>query len=158
MRDAQTNEIWHFVCDQWLTPDNDHGFFICRLEVTEVPKFKYAFRVRALQNLRDQHMWMIIVKFPPHSTFTRVQRVSCAFAFIMSSMLANIIFYRKDTIVHKKLTYYGIDVDPESLIFGTESALIAVPINLFIVFMFRKVTPRKSIFAIRSGDENVCST
>ena len=159
MRDAQTGETWHFVCDQWLTPDDTQGYFMCRLTVTEVPKFTYAFRVRSLQNMRDQHTWMSIIKCPPHSTFTRMQRVSCAFAFIMMSMLVNIMFYGAGTDVYQSLQIVlEIEVDPVPLIIGTESALIALPLNMLIVTIFRKVTPRRGTFSIRSGDEDICST
>ena len=158
VRDAQTGETWHFVCDKWLTPDDTQGYFMCRLTVTEVPKFTYAFRVRSLQNMRDQHTWMSIIKCPPHSTFTRMQRVSCAFAFIMTSMLVNIMFYGAGTDVYQSLQIVlEIEVDPVPLIIGTESALLAVPLNLLIVTIFRKVTPRRSIFSLRSGDEDICS-
>ena len=159
VRDAQTAETWHFVCDQWLTPDDTQGYFMCRLTVTAVPKFTYAFRVRSLQNMRDQHTWMSIIKCPPHSTFTRMQRVSCAFAFIMTSMVVNIMFYGAGTDVYQSLQIVlEIEVDPVPLIIGTESALIAVPLNLLIVTIFRKVTPRRSIFSLRSGNEDICST
>ena len=152
MRDTQTGDIWHFVCDQWLTPKNDN--VVRQLEVNHTPPLRYAFRVKAEQSLRDQHIYLSIFASPPLSNFTRVQRLSYAFAFITSSMLVNIMFYGTQNAFQARLLVPVLNITMSDVLIGTETALICMPINMLIVAIFRMVTPRSLSFDICSGDED----
>ena len=89
---------------------------------------------------------------PRHSTFTRVQRLSCGFAFIMSSMLVNIMFFGVHmSLVHEDLLYERIRIGLDDLIIGLQCALITVPINMLIVLIFRNAGPRDTILGERAA-------
>ena len=110
-------------------------------------------RVKSLQSLRDHHIWLSIFLCPPHSTFTRVQRLSCGFALVMSVMLVNIMFYDHDTEIHEELIYNDIKLNITQIIIGIESILITLPLGLLTAFLFRHVTPRDAVFEVRFGDQ-----
>ena len=126
------------------------------LDLCEVHSYRYAWRMKAMQGLRDQHLWISIFTCPPHSIFTRVQRLSCAFAFIMSSMLTSIIFYKPMmSQVHEKLMYLHVSIKPDDYFIALESALITIPVNVFLVFVFRFVTPHKPMcYNLHSSSDN----
>ncbi|XP_019617400.1 PREDICTED: polycystic kidney disease protein 1-like 2 [Branchiostoma belcheri] len=88
----------------------------------------------------SHHLWVSVVKFPS-GHFTRVQRISCCLSLLMSFMLVNIMFYRGDRDLLSKVTIGDVELSlPFSLtsfIIGLQSSLIALPINVFIVVLFR---------------------
>ncbi|KAI8500839.1 hypothetical protein Bbelb_216570 [Branchiostoma belcheri] len=88
----------------------------------------------------SHHLWLSVVKFPS-GHFTRVQRISCCLSLLMSFMIVNIMFYRGDRDLLSKVTIGDVELSlPFSLtsfIIGLESSLIALPINVFIVVLFR---------------------
>lgn len=43
--------------------------------------------------MTDSHMWISVVYRPQSSNFTRCQRASCAFVFIMLTMISNAVFF-----------------------------------------------------------------
>ncbi|KAI0211040.1 Polycystic kidney disease protein 1-like 2 [Lamellibrachia satsuma] len=151
VRDTHTNKIWHFGCDKWLNPVEQSNIATCNLELSETQGFRYIFRVMPLQSLRDQYIWVSIFTCPQHSTFTRVQRVSCGFSVILSSMLTNIIFYRAKSTAHGSLVYSEFTINYDTFIIGMQSAIIIMPINMLILFIFRKVAPRERAFYVRFG-------
>ena len=153
--DIQSKNKWHFVCDNSLTPEEDEDIVKACLDLSEVHSYKYAWRMKSMQNLRDQHLWISIFTCPPHSSFTRVQRLSCAFAFIMSSMLTSVIFYKPMmSQVHEKLMYRSFEIYPDDYIITAQCALITIPINMLIVFIFRFVTPQKPTFHISTDNSD----
>ena len=117
--------------------------------------YSYTLRVKSLQSMRDQHLWLSIFVCPRHSTFTRVQRLSCGFALVMSTMLANIMFYDIDmSHIHEELTYDVIKFDLNQFIIGAQSALITLPISMVTVLIFRSACPHHAKFEVRHGDQN----
>ncbi|XP_078667358.1 uncharacterized protein LOC144909170 [Branchiostoma floridae x Branchiostoma belcheri] len=88
----------------------------------------------------SHHLWVSVVKFPS-GHFTRVQRISCCLSLLMSFMLVNIMFYRGDRDLLSKITIGDVElslpISLTSFIIGLESSLIALPINVFIVVLFR---------------------
>ena len=153
--DIQSKNKWHFVCDNLLVPEEDEDIVKACLDLSEVHSYKYAWRMKSMQNLRDQHLWISIFTCPPHSLFTRLQRLSCAFAFIMSSMLTSVIFYKPMmSQVHEKLMYISFAIYPDDYVITAQCALITIPINTFIVFIFRFVMPHKPTFHISTDDSD----
>ncbi|CAH1251962.1 PKDREJ [Branchiostoma lanceolatum] len=94
----------------------------------------------------SHHLWVSVVKFPSNH-FSRVQRISCCLSLLMSFMLVNIMFYRGDRNFLSKVTIGDIELElPFSLttfIIGLESSLIALPINVLIVVLFRYAGTRQ---------------
>ena len=140
--DKRSEKNWTFVCDRRLVAKENRSTVSYRLRVTKEQKVTYTLRVKLWQGLRDQHRWTSIFTFDRHSNFTRVQRLSCCFAYLLSTMVVNIIFYEKRSknSLLEKLRFY--EIDTEDVIIGTQSALISFPINMLIIYIFRYVTPR----------------
>jgi len=154
--DNSTKEIYHFICNQWLTPDEGDDVTKYDLELTKGLQYKYTLRVKWLQNLRDQHIWVSIFTCPRHSTFTRVQRLSCCFTFVMSAMLVNIMFYGITMPeIHEELIYNVMGFDISQLITGVETCMSLTPINLLTIYIFRTVSPRDAKLEVRYGGDDM---
>jgi len=153
IRERYSHETSNFVCDKWLKPAAEQDITKCDLNVTKAQPFKYAFRVLSQQSMRDQHVWVSIFTCPQHSTFTRVQRLSCGFAIVTSSMLANIMFYKANSPAYDLLIFSELTINLRALIIGTQSAFIATPINALIMLIFRKVSVNKGAYIVRYGGD-----
>ncbi len=53
----------------------------------------YFLLAQFFQGLRDRHLWLSVFSFNPYNNFTRLQRVLCAFTFVFTAMLVNMMFY-----------------------------------------------------------------
>ena len=92
---------WKYLCQLFIVKHNnqykddclanpwkiDHNF------IQELSSFENVFTFRALNGLKDNHLWFSLRSHPVRSHFTSVQRVSCAFALLLSSMLVNVMWY-----------------------------------------------------------------
>ncbi|XP_035664572.1 polycystic kidney disease protein 1-like 2 [Branchiostoma floridae] len=110
----------------------------------------------------SEHLWISAVK-PPSNHFTRVQRISCCLCLLMSFMLVNIMFYRGDRNFVPRVTGGRVQLEQlfswDTFIIGLESSLIALPINVIVVVLFRYAGPRHDTSSpanglIRKGKEN----
>ncbi|XP_035669087.1 polycystic kidney disease 1-related protein-like [Branchiostoma floridae] len=94
----------------------------------------------------SEHLWISVVK-PPSNHFTRVQRISCCLSLLMSFMLVNIMFYRGDRNFVPRVTGGRVQLEQlfswDTFIIGLESSLIALPINVIVVVLFRYAGPRR---------------
>ena len=153
-REIYSHVSSNFICDKWLTPDTEKHIAQCELNVTKAQPFTYAFRVISQQSMRDQHVWVSIFTCPQHSTFTRVQRLTCGFAIVMSTMLANIMFYKVKSPAHDALIFSELTINLGALVKSAESALIVMPINGLIMLMFRKLSViTKGAYVVRYGGD-----
>ena len=97
--------------------------------------------MKSTQDLRDGHLWISIFSKPAKSTFTRVQRLTCALSLLLTTMFTNIMFYGipTDDPEDQVGEAGGITISLSSIIIGIESSLIMFPINLLILQLFLKV-------------------
>ena len=106
-------------------------------------KQKHNFMVKSTQDLRDGHLWVSIFSKPAKSTFTRVQRLTCALSLLLTTMLTNIMFYGIPTDdAEDQVTAGEITFSLSAIIIGIESSLIMFPINLMILQLFLKTRPK----------------
>lgn len=109
----------------------------------ELTNFGLLFSTEARKNLTDNHLWFSVVARPPKSTFTRVQRLSCCLSVILTTMLANAMFYQ---VGDESSTGTSIHVGPFSfsikqISIGITSSLVVLPVNVIVVTIFRKIKP-----------------
>ncbi len=96
VHDLQTREKFYFLCQNWLAVEKDDGlidrvlFVACEKEKTQI---KYLIKKHAKQNMSDRHLWFSIFARPVHSSFTRLDRLTCAFVLLFLTMLVNILYY-----------------------------------------------------------------
>ncbi|CAF1514009.1 unnamed protein product, partial [Rotaria sordida] len=55
--------------------------------------FFYILSKKAYHSVSDGHLWFSIFSRPPSNKFTRIQRCTCCFVLLFSSMLLNIMYY-----------------------------------------------------------------
>ena len=149
VRDIQTNEVWHFVSDAWLSPEFGMDGVMKSLYAIEDTRHPlYHFRLTSMQILRSDHPWVSIVSRPVYTTFSRAQRVSCVMAYTMFAMHANIMFYGKPPVQIEEGALGSIALTTEQLMISIQSFLICLPISILTVAIFKNSRPRE--------DDNVC--
>lgn len=146
VRDLQTDTKTWFVNLRWLAVEEDDGQIDRTLQTAtkeELTNFNLLFSTEARKNLTDNHLWFSVVARPPKSTFTRVQRLSCCLSVILTTMLANAMFYQ---VGDESSSGTSIHVGPFSfsikqISIGITSSLVVLPINIIVVTIFRKIRP-----------------
>ncbi|KAK7505245.1 hypothetical protein BaRGS_00003407 [Batillaria attramentaria] len=151
VRDVQTDKKWVFVANSWLAVEEGDGQ-ISRVIPSgtndQTADFSHTVSERCRRNLTDDHLWFSVVTRPPQSRFTRVQRVSCCLCLLLTSMLANAMFYRTDDDASETTSQTSVlrlgpfTLSPQQLFIGVVSNLIVFPVNLIIITLFRKARPR----------------
>ncbi|XP_078703579.1 polycystin-1-like protein 2 [Branchiostoma floridae x Branchiostoma belcheri] len=161
----KTNHSTYFLSNRWLAVDEDDGR-IDRIIPTageeEMTKFRNVFFAKSSRDMNDGHLWFSIAGRPARSPFTRVQRLSCCMTLLYSTMVTNIMFFGRgdDFDPPEPLRIAGVEIDPPislpQLMIGIQSAVIILPVNLLIVFLFRNSgsrAPKKSI-SKKTGSES----
>lgn len=150
IRDLETESKWWFVCDQWLAVEEGNGAVDRRLKLAtkeELTKFNILFVNATRKNLLDGHLWLSVFTRPPKSTFTRVQRLSCCLSLMLSTMLANLMFYQAGADDNSTASQ-SIHIGPfifsvKQIMIGVQSSFVVLPVNMIIVSIFRKLKPRE---------------
>ena len=150
IRDLQTESKWWFVCDQWLAVEEGDGAVDRRLKQAtkeELTKFNILFVNATRKNLLDGHLWLSVFTRPPKSTFTRVQRLSCCLSLMLTTMLANLMFYQggaDDTSTAGQSIHIGPFIfSVKQIMIGVQSSFVVLPVNMIIVSIFRKLKPKE---------------
>ena len=96
VNDLSINEKYYFICEKWLAIDKD-DFQVERMLAVcgekQKTEFKYLLQKQTKQNMMDGHLWFSIFARPVQSTFTRLDRLTCAFVLLYMSMMMNILYY-----------------------------------------------------------------
>ena len=56
-------------------------------------QFGFVLSKQAYHSVSEGHLWFSIFSRPPSQRFTRVQRCTCCFVLLLTSMLLNILYY-----------------------------------------------------------------
>ncbi|XP_048586151.1 polycystic kidney disease protein 1-like 2 isoform X1 [Nematostella vectensis] len=144
----ETDSKTYFVCNRWLAVDKGDGQLEGEFKVAskkELSSFKYQFYSRLSRNLGDGHLWLSVVTRPPHSPFTRAQRLSCCLSVLYCAMVASAMFYQfgDKTNSTKTLKVGSLRLSLRQLVIGLQSAIVVVPVNVLIVAIFRNVKARR---------------
>ena len=130
----------HFIGNRWLAVERGRGQIQAELQAackTELTGFKSLFFSSASKRLADGHLWVSVFTRPPQSSFTRTQRLSCCLSVFFIALVTNAMFYQfgeepADTIQVGPLKFSWIQIK-----IGIQSALIAMPVNVIIVAIFK---------------------
>ncbi|CAF0948943.1 unnamed protein product [Adineta ricciae] len=154
IRDLQTMQKFHFICQRWLAVEKDDGKIERLLPIaTEMEKstFSYVLAKKSYHSISDSHLWFSIFSRPPSSKFTRVQRCTCCFVLIMVSMFLNIMYYdlTNEAKTNTAMNSVGIRIGSFSLTFeqviiGIIVELMALVPSLLLVQLFRRLRPRRN--------------
>ena len=163
IQDLQTDQRWWFVCDDWLAVDESDGKIeriLYPASKNELTKFNVLFASEVRKNLTDGHIWFSVVARPPHSTFTRVQRLTCCLCILMTTLIANAMFYEvgKNETPKNAIRIMGFSFSIRQVSIGVMSGMIVFPVNLIIATIFRKAKPKESRYTAkpeRDGADDV---
>ena len=82
-----------FHYEGWLSPETSLEVNLKSVIQGETVQFESRFFNQARSRLSENHMWMSILYRPMSSSFTRVERASCALAYILLTMVSNAMYY-----------------------------------------------------------------
>nr|XP_003461999.1 polycystic kidney disease and receptor for egg jelly-related protein [Cavia porcellus] len=128
-----SGHIWLFMCRKWLSIDTtlDRTFHVLRPE--EPVGRKDFFLIDLPHKLRTHHAWFsVFAGFVP-KPFSRLQRLSCCLAVLLSSLFCNSVLFnlnRHEQAASREGRY------TRSMVIGTESVLITLPVQMLITFFF----------------------
>ena len=145
--DNQTNEEWHFLAKRWLALDKEDGELKIELPVATEEELKSAKNLtymRAVRSFVDGHLWFSIFTKPPQSRFTRCQRLSCCLSILMTAMVANAMFYQFGEDEGDTFKLGPLEVGWTQVIIGIQSSLVAIPVNVLLVLVFRNTKEQRT--------------
>ena len=148
IRENKTREQYIFACDHWLALERGDGSVRRVIPVSdkkELTSFGILFRTKTSKDIFDGHLWISVVGKPSKSNFTRVQRLTCCMSLLFSAMITNAMFYN----IGNKSDDSTVSIGPFSLslkqiIIGIQSSLIALPINIIVLQIFRNLKQKKT--------------
>ena len=159
VKDVQTGEVWHCLCDKWLSITKGSGIvkdIVAVEETTHAKKRLYHFKQTSSREFRSEHIWISVFTKPPNSNFTRVQRLTCAFAILMATMLTNIMFHGIPVDDPEyQLDYGEFSFSLVDIVIGIESSLIVFPLNLLIILMFEHTKPKPDVIKADEIEESI---
>ena len=82
-----------FPCERWLSVETSLEANLIGVSEGDTVQFESRFFTHARDRISENHMWMSILYRPVSSTFSRVERASCALAYILLTMVANAMYY-----------------------------------------------------------------
>ncbi|CAF1043359.1 unnamed protein product [Rotaria sordida] len=158
VRDLRTMENFHFISQQWFAVEKDDGLIERIIPVAseiEKRKFSHVLSKKAYHSISDNHLWFSIFSRPASNKFTRVQRCTCCFVLLFTSMLLNIMYYDLSTEAKSSKKTHGsilsigpLHITPEQIGIGIMVELLSLIPSLLIVQFFRRIRTRQQISAI----------
>lgn len=139
--DSETGRVENFLCYRWLAVDEGDGQIQRLLPIADaedLKRFRHLFVSRATSELTDAHLWFSVAFRPVSSPFTRVQRVSCCLTLLLTSMMANAMWYETGGSGNASQINLGLfSFSWDEVFIGVCSSLIVFPVNLLLVQIFR---------------------
>lgn len=143
VRDVSTGEKWHFVANRWLAVESLDGAIDVEVKAAtkrELTRFSNLLQWRAVTSFADRHLFLSIFARPPQNPFTRCQRLTCMLSIILVSLVTNAMFYRsKKTNDPNSVQIGPLELSLTQIIIGVQSGLIALPVNIITVMIFRNI-------------------
>lgn len=131
---------WYFFANKWIAVERGSGNLVLELsalEEKERANFKHLFFSQTSRRFGDEHIWISLFTRPPHSPFTRCQRLSCCLSFLFTSMVANAMFYQFSEKPTHTFKLGPLVLSWRQIMIGIQSGLIVIPVNMVIIVIFR---------------------
>ncbi|UJR08983.1 hypothetical protein I4U23_013233 [Adineta vaga] len=151
IRDLQTMEKSYFICQQWFGVEKDDGRIERILPIAgdlQKQEFSYLLSKQAYHSMSEGHLWFSIFSRPPSNKFTRVQRCTCCFVLLFTSMLLNILYYdqmnnAKANQITGSLSFGPLLVTREQIGIGIIVELLSFIPSLLLIELFRRISLRQ---------------
>ncbi|XP_078659478.1 uncharacterized protein LOC144904439 [Branchiostoma floridae x Branchiostoma belcheri] len=142
VRDLHSGETNSFLCDQWLSLDHGDGR-ISRILPSSTEQDLSSFHLftsKAVDGFRNEHIWLSMLFCPKVSHFSRVQRLSCGLCVVLTTMIANAMWYRtEDSLEQNNVVNLGIvPFTLHELYVSTMTSLCVLPVNVLLVQLFNR--------------------
>ncbi|GAB1601011.1 polycystic kidney disease protein 1-like 1 [Argonauta hians] len=138
LNDLNSGHTYYFVSERWFSVSKDDGRVERELWATkDNVGFNTIFFAKGAQYIADYHLWTSIITKPPHSRFTRGQRLSVCLTLLLSYMALNTLWYHFGAIEYRG-EFGLLDVSWLSIAVGFCSCVLILPINWILVFLFRR--------------------
>lgn len=149
IRDTQTKEQYIFACDRWFALEKGDGAVNRALQVSdtkELTSFGILFKTKTSKDIFDGHLWISVFGKPSKSSFTRVQRLTCCMSLLFSAMITSAMFYNIGNTPDKSTVSVGpLTLSLQQIIIGVQSSLIALPLNIIVLQIFRNLKPKPDV-------------
>lgn len=145
VEDSSTGDRFHFLANRWLALEKGSGeieFEINAADKKELTNFKNLFVFRTARSLGDGHLWLSVLTRPPHIAFTRCQRLSCCLSVLFTAMVTNAMFYNFGAEPKDTFQVGPLKMSWKTIKIGIQSSLIAIPVNVLIVMIFKNIKQR----------------
>ncbi|XP_030064193.1 polycystin-1-like [Microcaecilia unicolor] len=142
--DKQTNIMYFFLVEDWLSVENVKTEGMVEKEVLaaclqELRSFPRVFLAQLLLGFSDWHIWLSVWGRPPHSRFTRVQRITCCIFMLYLFMASCALWYGAVGIKGYSVPIGSQAlVTAESIAVGMVVAVVVFPIQLLLTSIFRE--------------------
>ncbi|XP_055336520.1 uncharacterized protein LOC129586976 isoform X3 [Paramacrobiotus metropolitanus] len=147
VRDIQTDEIFAFLPKRWLAPHKADGRLLTTVPVAthqDLTAFRYRFSSFVGRGLRDGHLWLSVLFRPPRSNFSRSQRLVCLLSLLLTTALSCLFLYGIPRDPADQRSYFKYGFTWNQVLLGVESGLIALPVNLIVIWLFKSAATYKS--------------
>ena len=137
-----------FLCDKWLAVEQDDGMVERIIPVTShqaLTSYDQLISEHARFNATENHLWLSMVIRPQQSTFTRVQRLTCAYALLFLTMITSCMFFKSDEEVRPNQVSIGIIKFSLTTLYVSFISILIATVPIFIVtFIFKKSRPKET--------------
>ena len=155
--DAENNEKYHFLGNRWLALERGSGKIKANIKVAnkkQLGSFKNLFYSRTARSLGDGHLWLSLFTRPPHNPFTRCQRLSCCLSVLFAAMVTNAMFYQFGAAPGDTFQLGPLKLSWTQIKIGIQSSIIAIPVNVLVVMIFRNIKPNLDVYHSTSGSHS----
>ncbi|PFX27644.1 Polycystic kidney disease protein 1-like 2 [Stylophora pistillata] len=140
--ESHEGKTWYFFANKWIAIERGSGNLCIELKARKEKEragFRHLFLSKASRGLGDDHLWLSLFTRPPHSSFTRCQRLSCCVSFLFLSMVTNAMFYQFSESPSHTFRVGPMVLSWRQVVIGIQSGLIAIPVNVLLITIFRNV-------------------
>lgn len=146
-----------FIAFRWIAVEKEDGKLDLELQVAskkEISGFKNLFYARTATKLGEKHLWLSLFTRPPHNPFTRAQRLACCISILFAAMVTNAMFYNFGTQPGDTVQVGPLKVSLTQIKIGIQSSIIAIPVNVLVVTIFRQLKAKDAGKPEREGGKS----
>ncbi|XP_075207853.1 polycystin-1-like [Anomaloglossus baeobatrachus] len=142
--DKQTDFLYFFVVNDWLSVDNERNGGRVEKEILatcpqELASFSQVFPALLALGVTDWHLWLSVWWRPAHSRFTRIQRVTCCVLTFHLYMITCSLWYGAAGVQGESLPLgFQSMVTWQSVCVGIVTSVLVLPVQLLFSFLFRE--------------------
>ncbi|KAK1881223.1 Polycystin-1, partial [Dissostichus eleginoides] len=141
--DPQTDHMFFFLLEDWLSVENQKNGSVEKEVLASCPEelsqFRRVFSSQLVFGMSEHHLWLSLWERPPHSRFSRGQRVTCSAVVLHLYLALGALWYGAvGTQGLSGPVSARLLVNMEAVSVGMTVAALVFPLQWFLCFLFRK--------------------